>query len=148
MLNIDLFSIICYWCNSFLLNVPSSSVLSQWKWLGLGGSKTSLNFDGLFFSLKKKEHLIRSLWDRWNMSSAKYIVFLERIQQYLSFILIFIKTYTARILHRAFTYHSTWPWFFKRSFRYTFIIITLGEGHLLPFLKAQYLLQPGNELTA
>lgn len=26
------------------------------------------------------------------MSSAKYIVFLERIQQYLSFILIFIKT--------------------------------------------------------
>lgn len=32
------------------------------------------------------------------MSSAKYIVFLERIQQYLSFILIFIKTYTARIL--------------------------------------------------
>lgn len=32
------------------------------------------------------------------MSSAKYIIFLERIQQYLSFILIFIKTYTARIL--------------------------------------------------
>lgn len=32
------------------------------------------------------------------MSSAKHIVFLERIQQYLLFILIFIKTYTARIL--------------------------------------------------
>lgn len=79
------------------------------------------------------------------MSSAKYIVFLERIQQYLLFILIFIKTYTARIL-KFIVLSPIIP--HDLGFLKGPSGIPLGEGHLLPFLKAQYLLQPGNELTA